>query len=144
MILPQKGVLTVLSSTAEYALRAVLFLAQHPERCPIRAGELAAALRVPPNYLAKILHHLVTLGVLRSSRGRNGGFELAVSPGRLTLLRVVEGFDRIRERQRCLLGRKECSDHNACAAHRRWKVLADEIARFFRQTTVKDLLAHGV
>jgi DNA-binding IscR family transcriptional regulator len=48
MILPQKGVLTVLSSTAEYALRAVLFLAQHPERCPIRAGELAAALRVPP------------------------------------------------------------------------------------------------
>lgn len=133
----------MLSSTAEYALRAVLFLAQHPERCPMRAGELAAALRVPPNYLAKILHQLVKLEILRSSRGRNGGFELAISPRRLTLLRVVEGFDPVRKRQRCLLGRKECGDRNACPIHARWKVLAEQIVRFFRQTTVGELLAQG-
>ncbi len=133
----------MLSSTAEYALRAVLFLAQHPERSPMRAGELAAALRVPPNYLAKILHQLVKLEILRSSRGRNGGFELAISPRRLTLLRVVESFDPLRKRQRCLLGRKECGDRNACPVHSRWKVLAEQIVRFFRQTTVGDLLAQG-
>ena len=80
---------------------------------------------------------------MRSSRGRYGGFDLAVSPARLTLLRVVEGFDRIRERRRCLLGRKECRDSNACAAHARWKALADQIVRFFGETTVKDLLAHA-
>ncbi len=133
----------MLSSTAEYALRAVLFLAEHPEPCPMRAGELAAALRVPPNYLAKILHQLVKLGLLHSSRGRNGGFELAVPPSRLTLLRVVEAFDPVRKRQRCLLGRKECGDRKACPVHARWKVLAEQIVRFFHQTTVGDLLAQG-
>lgn len=133
----------MLSSTAEYALRAVLFLAEHPARCPMRAGELAVALRVPPNYLAKILHQLVKLEILRSSRGRNGGFELAISPARLTLLQVVEAFDPVRRRRRCLLGRKECGDRNACPVHSRWKVLAEEIVRFFRRTTVGDLLAQG-
>lgn len=130
----------MLSATAEYALRAVLYLAEHPHRQPVRAGELASAVRVPANYLAKVLHQLARRGVLRSSRGRQGGFELALAPERLSLFKVIAGFDRLGQRRRCLLGRRKCTARQPCAAHKRWEAVADQIAAFFRQTTLQGLL----
>jgi Rrf2 family protein len=78
--------------------------------------------------------------VLVSLRGKAGGFQLAVPPQRLSLSTVVMPFDRVEERRRCLLGRPECGDRNACAAHTRWKEVGDTVAQFFRDTTVADLL----
>ena len=133
----------MLSQTAEYALRAVLHLAQYSGQRPVRVGEMATQLRIPHNYLSKILHQLARAGVLLSLRGKAGGFQLAVDPTRLSLSAVVMPFDRIDDRRRCLLGRPQCSDRTACAAHTRWKEVADTVAQFFRDTTVGDLLEHG-
>jgi Rrf2 family protein len=132
----------MLSQTAEYALRAVLYLAEHADDRPVRVGEMADALRIPRNYLSKILHQLARTGVLVSLRGKAGGFQLGVSPDRLALGAVVTPFDRIEEQRRCLLGRPQCSDRTACAAHGRWKEVADAVADFFRDTTVADLLGN--
>lgn len=129
----------MLSQTAEYALRAVLYLAEHGERGPVPVGTLARALELPPNYLAKTLHALARTGALASTRGKRGGFQLAVPASRLSLLSVVAPFDQLDERRRCLLGRKECTDTRACAAHARWKRTAAQVATFFRETTVEDL-----
>lgn len=131
----------MLSGTAEYALRAVLHLAERGSAEPVRVGEIAEALGAPRNYLSKILHQLVQAGVLQSSRGKHGGFALAKSPERLSLLRVINAFDKIAERRSCLLGRPQCADRVACAVHWRWKDLSEQIATFFRETTVADLLA---
>ena len=131
----------MLSGTAEYALRAVLYLAGQKGPEPVRVNEIAEALAAPKNYLSKILHQLAQAGVLRSSRGKQGGFMLATPPGRLTLLRIVHEFDQIPAKRDCLLGRSRCSDRTACAAHWRWKELSERIAEFFRETTVADLLA---
>lgn len=133
----------MLSQTAEYALRAVLYLAEHAAGRPVRVGEMARALRIPQNYLSKTLHQLARTGVLVSVRGKSGGFQLRVAPDRLALLAVVGQFDRIEERRRCLLGRPQCSDRTACAAHTRWKEVAEKVADFFRDTTVADLLSSG-
>jgi Rrf2 family protein len=129
----------MLSQTAEYALRAVLYLAEQGDAGPVRVGEMAAALKIPQNYLSKTLHVLARRGVLRSERGKAGGFQLAVDPDRLRLHAVIAPFDRLEQRRRCLLGRAECSDRAACAAHARWKEAADTVATFFRETTVADL-----
>jgi Rrf2 family protein len=126
------------SGTAEYALRAVLYLAEHKGSGPRRAAEIAERLRVPPNYLAKILHALAQADVVQSSRGKGGGFELGRHPLDISLLSVVSGFDSIDARRRCLLGREECSDERACPVHARWGKLGEEIARFVRETTVVD------
>lgn len=108
----------------------------------MRAEDLAAAVDVPRNYLGKVLHELVRGGILRSSRGKRGGFQLAVPPAELPLLRVVALFDRIQgERRRCLLGRPECSDRSPCPVHQRWKATAEQIAQFFKATTVADVLS---
>jgi len=129
----------ILSQTAEYALRAVVHLARHAGNDPIQAKDLAAATEVPETYLRKILNELVRGGVLRSTRGKRGGFELAVPAERLTLLAVVGPFDRVTGSRRCILGRAECSDTNPCPVHARWRSTAEQIARFVGETTVADV-----
>ncbi|OGU07855.1 MAG: hypothetical protein A2W29_07100 [Gemmatimonadetes bacterium RBG_16_66_8] len=133
----------MLSNTAEYALKAVLYLAERHGGPPVRAGEMADALRIPRNYLAKILHELARSGVLTSARGKLGGFRLARRPREIPLLMVVSRFDRIEARRSCLLGKRECTDRHPCAAHGRWKALGEQTAAFFRDTTVADLLQDG-
>ncbi len=130
----------MLSSTAEYAVKAVLYLATHADARPVRVGEVADALGIPRNYLSKILHELARAGVLTSLRGKHGGFQLAVPPGELSLFTVVSHFDHISESRSCLLGRPQCSDRHACAAHWRWKALSEQIGAFFSETTVADLM----
>jgi Rrf2 family protein len=131
----------MLSGTAEYALRAVVYLAGHPDESPVAARELSEAVDVPPNYMAKILHELGRAGILRSSRGKGGGFELAVSATELSLLRVVSRFGNLSDEPRCLMGRPKCGDRDPCPAHEHWKQTADQVARFFRETSVADVLS---
>ena len=128
-----------LPQTAEYALRAVGYIAEHEGDGPVPVSEIAASLGAPQNYLSKTLHQLARAGVLRSVRGPRGGFQLAVPPGRLTLERVAAPFDEVGERH-CLLGRAQCGDRYPCAAHARWTAVSDSLQAFFRNTTVADLM----
>jgi Rrf2 family protein len=130
----------MLSDTAEYALRAVLFIADREEAGRVNVETVASSLDVPRNYLSKTLHILARNGILDSARGPNGGFRLAIPADRLTLARIVEIFDGDRARRTCLLGRQQCGEANPCPAHHRWKNVADKVSGFFRSTTIADLL----
>lgn len=130
----------MLSNTGEYALRAVIHLAEREGSGPVRVDDVAADLDVPRNYLSKILHALVKRGILASLRGPKGGFELAVPSSLVSLYDVVEPFEDM-ERRMCLLGRSECSDETPCSVHGRWKGVATEVALFFRETKVADVVS---
>ncbi len=129
----------MLSQTSEYALRAVIMIAEQPRGQPIGAATLASGLGIPQNYLSKTLHQLARSGLLESTRGKLGGFQLGRPAARITLLDIVIQFDDISGRRRCLLGRSVCSDQNPCAAHTRWQAVSEREAQFFRETTVADL-----
>ena len=129
----------MLSQTAEYALRAALYLAEEPERTA-RVGELAEALSVPQNYLSKTLHQLARTGILVSTRGKHGGFRLSRPPETIPLFEIVAPFERLADQRQCLLGRPVCSDITPCAAHDRWKTVKDTTNAFFRETSLKDLI----
>lgn len=128
-----------LNSTAQTALRAALCIAEQGDELPMRVDDIAAILRVPRNYLSKTLHALTRAGVLRSTRGPKGGFQLVDPPGRLTLARVVGPFEPAGEK-RCLMGRATCGDAHPCLVHHRWSRTAAVVETFFSQTTVADLL----
>lgn len=131
----------MLSQTAEYALRAVLHLAEQAPDQPVPVGDIAQALDVPRNYLSKTLHQLARAGVVTSTFGPGGGFRLAAPAEAIPLARVVAPFDPAGERH-CLLGRARCADADPCPAHARWKGISAQIERFFAATTVADL-RHG-
>ncbi len=129
-----------LGSTAQHAVRAVLYITEHGIDAPVRVDDIAAALDAPRNYLSKTLHQLVRAGVLRSVRGPNGGFQLADAPDALSVARIVAPF-LPSQQTRCLMGRPTCGGANPCAAHHRWQHVADGVIAFFEETTAAQLLA---
>ncbi len=130
----------MLTQTAEYALRAVVTIAEEREGIPLGAARLAEALGIPQNYLSKTLHQLARAGILESTRGKLGGFRLARPSEQIRLIEVVGLFDDVTGRRVCLMGRAACTDQNPCPAHARWKGVSERIADFFRETSVADLV----
>ena len=129
----------MLSKTSQYALRAILHLADQPAGRSVSASDLARDLGVPANYLSKILHTLTRDGLLRSERGPGGGFRLARAPHEVTVADAIEPFEKLAGPRVCLLGRPVCRDSNACAVHEAWKVASEGMLQFFRGTTVGEL-----
>ena len=126
------------SQTVEYALRAVVFLAQQqPE--PRTTRRIAAATRVPQAYLVKVLQHLQQAGLVHSRRGLGGGVALAKTPDELTILEVVNAVDPIRRIQTCPL---ELAGHGVrlCPLHRRLDQALALVEDAFRETTLAELL----
>jgi len=130
----------VLPQTAEYALRAVSYIAEHEHAGPVPVSAIAASLGAPQNYLSKTLYELGTLGVLQSARGAQGGYRLAVRADRLRLATIVEPFLPAAE-HRCIMGRTRCRDDLPCGAHYRWKAVKETAEAFFAELTVADLLS---
>jgi Rrf2 family protein len=83
-----------LSVKSDYAARAVLALAKrHGSNEPVRTDEIARESGVPPNYLVQILIELKTARIVRSQRGKEGGYLLARAPAEISLgdvLRAVQ------------------------------------------------------
>lgn len=130
----------MLTDTAEYALRAVLFLARQKQGAHVSAAHVADELGLPRNYLSKVLRRLARRGLLESSRGPAGGFRLAVPADEMTLGAALEPFYDFSVDERCLLGHRRCSDRDPCVAHERWKRVAGEFREFFQETTVRELI----
>lgn len=129
-----------LPQTAEYALRAVCYIAEHEAAGPVPGPAVAAALGAPPNYLSKLLHQLGAMGVLQSIRGAQGGYRLGIAADRLVLATIVESFLPEVE-HRCIMGHTRCREDLPCGAHERWKEVRDTAAAFFAGLTIADLLA---
>lgn len=130
----------MLSRTAEYAIRAVLLLAQHVDRRALSTEEIATALGAPRNYLGKTLNTLVRAGVLFSARGPHGGFVLAVPADQLSVADVVELFtEQSRIVKQCILGNQPCHALNPCPAHERWVSLTEHARAPLLRTKIAEL-----
>ncbi len=128
----------MLSRTSEYALRALIHLAQHEEDWPISGAHVAGETGIPAKYLSKILGDLVRAGVLDSFPGKTGGFRLRRSAKSLSLLDVLAPFEQF-DRRRCPFGNEDCSDEHPCNAHDQWKKVIETEQRFLIKTTVRDI-----
>ena len=84
----------MLSQKTRYAIRAMQHLADRYGEGPVRLAEIAAAQKIPANFLTVILSELTRYGIVESQRGKDGGYRLAVSPIDITygdLIRIMRG-----------------------------------------------------
>lgn len=131
----------MLSRTGQYALQALIHLAQHEVDWPIPGPQIAQETDIPAKYLSAILGALVRAGVLKASPGRNGGFRVARSPTQVSLLDVLAPFeaDLFAPHPTCPFGNPVCGDKDPCAGHSGWKVVLDTYQGFLKSTSVKDV-----
>ena len=78
---------------ADYAVRAMVYLAQIGPEQRASTSQIAQEKQIPPSFLAKIVSQLSVAGLLQTSRGARGGVSLARSAENISLLDVVEAID---------------------------------------------------
>lgn len=127
----------VLGSRGDYTVRAVLFLARHTGRQ--RRQAIAEAMDIPDNYLPQILGTLVKAGVVRSTVGRRGGYELARPAASLTLREVIEVGEGPIRSQACVLRGGPCYWGDKCAVHDAWIEAERALTERLASTTFADL-----
>ena len=128
----------MISPTSEYALRAVVAIAQ-AEGQTATTPSIARITKVPAGYLPKVLQMLGRAGLVASRRGAGGGFKLAKSPHMLSVLDVVNAVDPIKRIVECPLG-LETHGANLCPLHKRLDEATAHIEASFATTTIAELL----
>ena len=93
----------------------------------VTAADCAAELGVSPSYLAKVLQVLVRGGLLESTRGAAGGFELAREASGISCLEVIELLEGPLPRRECLFGKSVCAK-GGCAL----KVMCERVGKSVR------------
>ena len=128
----------MISTTAQYALRAVVFLAKQKSGYISRI-DIAEATMVPHDYLLKVLNELDSAGVVESRRGPGGGYRLTRSPSEITTLDVVLSVDTIPRISKCPLG---ISDHEVlCPLHKLMDDASRLVEETFEKVTISDLIS---
>ncbi|MFN7998457.1 MAG: Rrf2 family transcriptional regulator [Bryobacteraceae bacterium] len=131
---------TMLSTTSEYALRALTQLAAAPEGSSILGRDLAEQAGIPANYLSKILWTLGNAGIIDATRGNRGGYRLKRPADEIRLYEVVELFERDRMGHACVLGHRDgCDVGNPCSAHESWREVRTAYFDFLHTKTVADI-----
>lgn len=126
------------SPTCQHALRALIYLASTNTTKPVLVREIAEAARVPKQSLAKILHGLRKKGLVKSTKGPGGGYQLARPGSRMTVLEVIEAVDGPIDFSRdCILGLDRCDDEAGCALHEYWKLFRGQYYSTIFQMTLE-------
>ena len=105
---------------ADYAVRAVLYLAEQGENGRAPTSRIAQEMRIPPSFLAKIVSQLSVAGVVQTSRGARGGVSLAREPKAISLLEVIEAIDGPITLNECVPDRSACVFGDDCPVHDIW------------------------
>jgi len=129
----------VISQTAEYALRAVVWLAGHPQRA-LSTLEISKATKIPGGYLSKVLQGLARSGLVLSNPGRAGGFRLNRAPHDIRVLDVINAVDGVQRIRSCPLGLRS---HGTvlCPLHKRLDDAMAMVERAYASSTIAELIA---
>jgi Rrf2 family protein len=132
----------MISQTAEYALRAMVFLCDH-EGESHTADKISAHTKVPVGYLSKIMQQLVRAGLVSSRRGPYGGFTTALPADELNVLNVIDAVDPLKRLDGCPLHLKS-HGNRLCPLHRLLDNAIAYIQRTFDKVTMADLLKQNM
>ena len=127
----------MLPKTAEYALRAAVWLARDPRKS-LSANHLAEVTRIPRRYLNKVLQDLVRGRIVRSQPGPGGGYALDRSPEDVAILDVVNAVEPIGRIRHCPLGIP--SHTSLCPLHRELDEAFAAVEAAFARVTLAQIV----
>ncbi|QIY83225.1 Rrf2 family transcriptional regulator [Chryseobacterium sp. NEB161] len=116
------------SKTCEYAIRALIFIAQKSkDGSRVGIKDISAGIDSPEYFIAKILQDLSRKGFVQSAKGPNGGFYMEGKNLQQSVADIVREIDGDKLFTGCGLGLKECSEDHPCPIHNDFKYIRQEI-----------------
>ena len=125
---------------ADYAVRAVLYLARLGTAERAATSTVAEEQRIPPSFLAKIISQLSIAGLLHTSRGARGGVTLARDAKEISLLEVIEAIDGPIQLNECVGEDALCSFDEDCPLKPVWSEAQQELVKRLKGTNFAMLL----
>ena len=135
----------MLNKKTQYALKALMYLAEHKEEGPVLISEIAAKKKIPLKFLENILLELKKDGILESKKGKGGGYFLNKAPNKIPLARIIRLIHgpiamlpcvSLYFYERC----KNC-DEKHCGLHDIMIDVRDANLKILEKKTVADLIA---
>jgi Rrf2 family transcriptional regulator, iron-sulfur cluster assembly transcription factor len=128
----------IFSKKCELAIQAVLYLSSLNIGETKNAKAISKALIVPKEFVSKVLQSLTKSGIVKSHKGKNGGFLLGKPSNEIRLIEIILAIDGPELFEKCVLGFSDCSDDNPCPLHSKWEKLRNEIYGMFSTSNLED------
>ncbi|MBX2985469.1 MAG: Rrf2 family transcriptional regulator [Bacteroidia bacterium] len=129
------------SKSCEYGIKATLYIATNSlvgKRVSLH--EIAEDIDSPKAFTAKILQHLSKNGIITSTKGPSGGFEIDLGDMlSIKLNKIVQAFDGDDIYKGCGLGLSECNDSKPCPVHSRFKDIRENLRKMLETTSILEL-----
>ncbi len=126
------------SKTCEYAIRALIFIAQKStDRSRISIKDISSGIDSPEYFIAKILQDLSRKGFVQSAKGPNGGFYMDDANLEQSVADIVREIDGDKLFSGCGLGLKECSEDHPCPIHNDFKHIRQEIKTMLEESRIQ-------
>ncbi|MES2418527.1 MAG: Rrf2 family transcriptional regulator [Bacteroidota bacterium] len=131
------------SKTCEYAIRAMIFIAQKSKNDnKVGIKEIAIGIDSPAHFIAKILQDLSKKGLVQSLKGPNGGFYLDAAALKHSLADIVKVVDGDKIFSGCGLGLKQCSETQPCPIHHEFKKVRNAIQEMLEKAKLGEFINH--
>lgn len=127
------------SKTTSYSLSILSYMANHIGK-NMSADFLHSQLDIPYQYLRQILTKLSKNGLINSTRGRSGGFELAKDVNTIYIADIIEITEGLDGFNICVLGFQTCPFDNKCAIHDLWDGSRNNIIKILKETSLANLI----
>jgi len=131
-----------LSTKARYSVRAMVYLAFHGLFSPVSVKKIAEEEGIPLNYLERLLSRMKKKKLVRSFRGKGGGYMLARKPEEISLAEIIKAAGENLYPTFCTQQnqRKICQRVENCAVYLVWRKLGDLIVSFLDKITLREVV----
>lgn len=128
-----------ISRETDYAARVVLHLSLQEAGARATAQQIAAERLIPRALVRRVVTRLATAGIIETTRGTEGGIQLARPAADISLLQVVEAMEGPVALNRCAIEPETCPLSSACSVHEAWCRARDIIRLHLDQITFEQL-----
>jgi len=126
-----------LTTRQRYATRIMVFLAGHGNSKPVQKREISIAEDIAADYIEQICMRLKSGGLIRSLRGKQGGFVLSRSAEEITVADVLDAVDGKSVLAPCLGER--CKRETFCVTMAVWRRADEALRSVFSGVTIAEL-----
>lgn len=123
----------------DYAIRSILCLSQKKDNI-IDVNEIAREKVVPSIFLAKVLQKLKKAKIVKSLKGRKGGFYLSKSPKEISLLEIIEIMQGPISINLCAIDKRKCKLSDKCSVHPLWVKMRKRIENELKKVNIENLI----
>lgn len=129
----------IFSKKCELGLQAVLLLSTLEKNDLVNSAYVSERLKVPKEFVSKVMQILTNDGIIGSKKGHNGGFFLAKDPSEIKLIDIVKSLDGLDVFNNCVLGFPGCSHDKPCPVHNTWGKIRDEAYEMLSKQSLADI-----